>query len=55
MKLEQIKVGQAYCDSWWPWVTLIAVKVLKTRVRFDSGGKIVTYDKAHLQFISPLT
>lgn len=60
MKIEDFKIDMSITDSWGN--NLIVTNILKTRVKLKiislvkniyqlEVGDIVTYDKAHLQFL----
>ncbi len=54
MKFKDIKVRQTvegYCGTS-EKVTGKVIEKLKTRVKIDFNGKIVTYDKGHVQFLT---
>jgi len=52
MKREQLRVGKKvkdYLDGYWQ--TGVIKEILKTRVKIQYHGKLMTYDNAHLQFL----
>ena len=55
LKIQGVKakVGMKVHDSWWPWQMGKVAKVFKTCVKVElfSTAEIVTYDRAHLQFL----
>lgn len=53
MHISQVKRRQKLIDRWYPDWGIARVKaVLKTRVRLlFPGGRLLTYDKAHVQFL----
>ncbi|KKM72560.1 hypothetical protein LCGC14_1419370 [marine sediment metagenome] len=51
MKISEIRVGDKVSDRWWPWEVGTVRKVFKTRVRIRFSGRVMTYDKAHIQFL----
>jgi hypothetical protein len=58
LKIQGVKakVGMKVHDSWWPWQMGKVAKVLKTRVKIVmsspyASSEVMTYDKAHLQFL----
>lgn len=55
MTFASIRVGAKVYDRWWPWQCGVIIKKMRTKVRIRrNDSQIITYDRAHCQFLEPV-
>ena len=52
--MSSFSVGDRVQDTWWQEKTGRVVEVLKTRVKIEMNGDVVTYDRDHYKFLRKL-
>lgn len=51
--MTRFEIGTRVYDRWWPWRVGRVAWVGKTRLRVQFSDDLVTYDRAHCQFLEP--